>query len=139
MISPAFPPVTNQDLLNVLDMNPLTHYVEALVSIVNQLNWTRIGLISDDTHYNQYTAELLQKHLLDPVVPYIRLRKNPDFHQVLQTIQQYGTQVIVISMNKLAACSLLEVAEKMVLIGHVMHGLFLIMNLILIPLAVMKV
>lgn len=72
----TFPPVTNLDLPNVLDMNPLQHYVEALVGFIGQLNWTRIGLISDDAPYHLFAAEMLEKKLLEnpevTVSPYIR-------------------------------------------------------------------
>ncbi len=45
-------------------MNPLTLYVEALVAFCDHLNWTRIGIISDDTHYYESAAEGIQQKLL---------------------------------------------------------------------------
>ncbi len=107
----------DQDIPNVLDMNPLIHYIEALISFTDSLNWTRIGLISDDTHYHQFAAELLQIQLKDDlrrtVVPYIRLHKGNVFHRALQVTQEYGTHIMIISMDKVAACLLLEEAQKM--------------------------
>ena len=38
----TFLPVTNLALPNVLDMNPLAHYIEAIVSFIDHWNWTRI-------------------------------------------------------------------------------------------------
>lgn len=58
-------PVSNLELPNVLDMNPLQHYIDAVASFVDELNWTRIGLISDDTYYHLFAAEMLQKKLFE--------------------------------------------------------------------------
>ncbi len=95
----------------VINMNPLTHYIDALVSLTWRLNWTRIGLISDDTLYYQFTAELLQRQL--HMVPYITLHHNSLFKQALETIQTYKTQIIIVSADDVTACSLLEEANKM--------------------------
>ena len=57
----TFLPTTNLVLPNLLHMNPLIHYVEALVAFFDHLNWTRIGLISDDTYYYEFAAELVQQ------------------------------------------------------------------------------
>ena len=61
----TFLPTTNLVLPNLLHMNPLTHYVEALATFFDHLNWTRIGLISDDTDYYEFAAELIQQRLLE--------------------------------------------------------------------------
>ena len=45
----TFLPATHLALPNLLHINPLTHYVEALAAFLDGLNWTRIGLISDNT------------------------------------------------------------------------------------------
>ena len=112
----TFLPLVNVNLPTVLDMNPLIHYIHALIGFTNQLNWTRVGLISDGTYYYETAAELLQKLMSQsgkPLVPYIRMKKNSILQQVFQTIQEYETRIIIISMNRLAACSLLEEARKM--------------------------
>ena len=102
---------------HVLDMNPLVHYIEALVSFTDQLNWTRIGLISDGSRYHEYVAEIFQKELLSnfgrSVVPYIRLHQTIDFGRVLTALKEYGTHVVFISMDEVLACLLLKEARKM--------------------------
>ena len=65
------------------------------------------------------------------LVPNIRLDKNFILHEALQTAQEYGTQIVIISMNKVAACSLLKEAKKMDFFGQVLDGSFLILNLAL--------
>ena len=107
----TFLPVTNLALPHVLDMNPLVHYIEALVSFTDQLNWTRIGLISDGSHYHEFAAELFQ--VQRKIAPYIYAQNNSDFHYTLQKIKEYKTQVIVISMDGNNACLLIEEAKKM--------------------------
>ena len=110
-------PNTNHNLLNnFLDMNPLKHYIEALVNLIDQKNWTRIGLINGPTPYHQYVAELLQRDLLNDlginVVPYIRLT-GESFSQPLKVIREYETQIIILSMKGKAVCSLLKEAGKL--------------------------
>ena len=117
----TFLPVTNLALPNVLDMNPLVHYIEALVSFTDQLNWTRIGLISDDALYHQFAAELFKKQLLNKkggfVSPSINLYSfYNDIHHALEQIQNYDTRVILISIDEESACLLLEEARRMNLI-----------------------
>ena len=111
-------PVTKLATLpHVLDMNPLVHYIEALVSFTDALNWTRIGLISDGSRYNEYVAEIFQKELLTNfgrfVVPYIRLHQNTDFGHILTAFKEHGTHVVFISMDEVLACLLLKEARKM--------------------------
>ena len=112
----TFLPVTNVALPNVLDMNPLVHYIESLVSFTDQLNWTRIGLISDGSHYHELAAELFQKQLLDDfnitVAPYIRLDNNSEI-MALQMVQEFETRIIFLSMDAATACSVLEEAQKL--------------------------
>ena len=107
----TFLPVTNLALPNVLDMNPVVHYIEALISFTDELNWTRIGLISDGSHYHEFAAELFQ--VQRKIAPYIYAHNNSDFHYTLQKIEEYKTQVIVISMDGNNACLLIEEAKKM--------------------------
>ena len=113
----TFLPVTNLALPNVLDMNPLVHYIKALVSFIDQLNWTRIGLISDGSHYHQFAADLFQTELLDDfdifVAPYIRLDKDSDILHALKIIKEYDTQIILITMDRASTCLLLEEARRM--------------------------
>ena len=110
-------PVTNLALPNVLDMNPLVHYIKALVSFTNQLNWTRIGLISDGSHYHQFAVDLFQTQLLDNLgisaAPYIRLDKNSSILQALKIIKEYETQIILTTMDRASTCLLLEEARRM--------------------------
>ena len=105
-------PVTNLALPNVLDMNPLVHYIEALVSFIDQLNWTRIGLISDGSHYHGFATELFQVQKRS-IAPYIYADNNSDFHYTLQKIKEYKTQVIVVFMEENNACLLIEEAKMM--------------------------
>ena len=58
------------------------------------------------------------------LVPNIRWDKNFILHETLQTAQEYGTQIVIISMNKVAACSLLKEAD---FIGQALDGSFLIL------------
>ena len=110
-------PVTNLALPNVLDMNPLVYYIRALVSFTYQLNWTRIALISDGSHYHQFAADLFQMQLLDDfdisAAPYIRLAKNSSILQALKIIKEYKTQIILTTMDRASTCLLLEEARRM--------------------------
>lgn len=109
----SFLPVTNLALPNLLDMRPLSHYIESLVGFFDELNWTRIGLITGNSYYYQFAAELLQKRLLqDPqniVIPSVRITDN----KVLQTFQEYETRIIVILTDASTACSLLKEAGEL--------------------------
>ena len=110
-------PVTNLALPNVLDMNPLVHYIKALVSFTDQLNWTRIGLISDGSHYHQFAADLFQTQLLDnfgiSAALYIHWNKNSSIVQALKIIKKYETQIILTTMDEASTCLLLEEARRM--------------------------
>ena len=112
----TFLPVTNLALPHVLDMNPLVHYIEALVSFTEQLNWTRIGLISDGSHYHEFATELFQTQLFDDfnitVAPYVRLDNNSDT-MALQMVQEFETRMIFLSIDAATACSVLEEAQKL--------------------------
>ena len=106
-------PVSNLALPNLLDMEPLSHYIDALVSFLDHLNWTRVGLITDNTYYYQFAAELLQRRLLqDPkntVIPFVRITDNV----LLPVFQEYKTQIIVILMDEKTACLILQEAQKL--------------------------
>ena len=97
-------------------MNPLAHYVEALVAFFDHLNWTRIGLISDDTYYYEFAAELVQQKLLENperrIVPFVRISESDNKTKAIQTFKEYETDVIVISTSDEVACSLIQEARK---------------------------
>lgn len=109
-------PTTNLVLPNLLDMNPLTHYIDALVTFCDQLKWTRIGLISDDNHYYTFAAELLQQKLLEnperTITPFVRIGERDNRSKSIQTFKEYETDVIVISTSDEVACSLIQEAGK---------------------------
>ena len=105
-------PVSHLDLPNALDFNPLEHYVDAMVSFMDQMNWTRVGLISDDAYYHLYAAEVLQKQLLTnperTIAPYIRLAKTDfeDLGIVLREFDEYGTRIVIVLGSKELECLL---------------------------------
>ena len=109
----TFLPVSNLALPNVLDLRPLSHYIEALVGFFDRLNWTRVGLITDNTYYYQFAAELLQKRLLaDPkntVIPFVHITDNV----ILPVFQEYDTRIVVILMDKQTTCLILQEAQKL--------------------------
>ncbi len=112
----SFLPVTSLDLPNVLDMNPLDHYIEALVTFTLQQNWTRIGVISDNTAYYRFAADRLQQQYDNAasqrtVTPFIRRHRKDGLNHILPTLQEYRVQVVVILMSQQDLCSLLKEAE----------------------------
>ena len=112
----TFLPVTHLPLPNVLDMRPLSHYLQAIVSFIQQWNWTRIGLISDDSYYYQYAAELLMKQLSQDgnkvITPLITVTENGRFSDTLDDIRQHKTYVSVILSHGEFICSLLDETAK---------------------------
>ena len=64
----TFLPVTNFDLPNLLDIHPLSHYIETIVSFIDAWNWSRIGLIRDDTLYYQYATEISWQNRRRPLL-----------------------------------------------------------------------
>ncbi len=112
----TFLPLVNVNLANLLDMNPLIHYIQTLISFTDHLKWARVGLVSDGTYYYQFAAQLLQDQSERTLVPYILLEENSILRQALQTIQEHETRVIIVSVKKQTACSLLKEARKMDLI-----------------------
>ena len=101
---------------NVLDMNPLANYVQAVVSFVNRWNWTRIGLIHDDASSHHFAVERLNRRLLEnpavTVTPVVQIRKETEAINVLQEVKDYGTHIIVAAARKELLCLLLQVAHK---------------------------
>ena len=63
ILSPNILPMEDLAYSNVVDMNPLSHYIDAITSLIDRLDWTYIGLITDSTNYQLYAAELLLKKL----------------------------------------------------------------------------
>lgn len=109
----VFSPTLSRVLPNFLDMNPFTHYLEALVKFCSRLNWTRIALVRDDTYHYQYAAELLQIHLENEIVPHVSLElaaSTDSFHRAFDGIKEHGTHVVVMLMND--ACLLLKEAHS---------------------------
>lgn len=109
-------PVTDPVLPSVLDMWPLAHYTEAVVSFIDQWNWTRIGLISDTSNYYRYAAETLHNKILQGsddriVIPSVTVTHESNSFEALNTVKEYGTHVIVVAMD--SACSLLEASHAL--------------------------
>ncbi len=109
-----FLPITNLDLPNILDMNPLEYYIKALVSFLDQQNWTRIGLITGDTYYHRFAAELLQKKLFAnlniTLTPFVRVT-NCRKEDILR-FEEYRTQIIIILAETDLECSILSEAHQ---------------------------
>ena len=100
---------------NVVDMNPLSHYIDAITSLIDRLDWTYIGLITDSSNYQLYAAELLLKKLHSipemTVSPYVRLGlSNEDYIRALQQVEIYKTKAIIMMAREEAACTVLEYA-----------------------------
>ena len=100
---------------NVVDMNPLSQYIDAITSLIDRLDWTYIGLITDSTNYQLYAAELLLKKLHSipemTVSPFIRLGlSNEDYIQALQQVEIYRTKVIIMMVSEEVACTILKYA-----------------------------
>jgi hypothetical protein len=108
--STTFLPTANLLPPNVLEMYPLRHYMDALITFFAQLDWTRIGLISDGTPYHQLAAEMLQQRLR--FMPYVRIREGINRAKTIRTFEEYGTDVIVVSASGETACSLVQAATQ---------------------------
>ena len=109
-------PLAGLSLPNVFDMNPLIHYVEAISAFTAQWKWTRVALISDIDAYYGFMAELLQQRMDKSgktVAPHIGVYSNHSVLQALQTLQEYNTQIVIVSVRKSLACSLLVEAERL--------------------------
>ena len=110
-------PVTNSDLPNLLDIQPLSHYIETIVSFIDAWNWSRIGLIRDDTLYYQYAAEMLNAKLVESskTIALNCMVKKSEHHvqHVLQQAKVYDTHILILSMRKETALFLLKEAQKM--------------------------
>ena len=96
-------------------MNPLSHYIDAITSLIDRLDWTYIGIITDSTNYQLYAAGLLLKKLHSipemTVSPYVSLGlSNEDYIQALQQVEIYRTKVIIMMASEEAACNILKYA-----------------------------
>ena len=117
ILSPNILPLEDIGNYNVVDMNPLSHYIDAITSLIDRLDWTYIGLITDSTNYQLYAAELLLKKLHSipelTVSPYVRLGlSNEDYIRALQQVEIYRTKVIIIMASEEATCNILEYASQ---------------------------
>ena len=118
ILSPNILPLEDLGYSNVVDMNPLSHYIDAITSLIDRLNWTYIGLITDSTNYQLYAAELLLKKLHSipemTVSPYVRLGlSNEDYIRALQQVEIYRTKVIIMMASEEAACHILKYALQL--------------------------
>ena len=117
ILSPSILPLEDLGYSNVVDMNPLSHYIDAITSLIDRLDWTYIGLITDSTNYQLYAAELLLKKLHSipemTVSPYVRLGlSNEDYIRALQQVELYKTKVIIMMASEEATCNILEYASQ---------------------------
>ena len=115
ILSPSILPLEDLGHSNVVDMNPLSHYIDAITSLIDRLNWTYIGLITDSTNYQLYAAELLLKKLHSiqemTVSPYVRLGlSHEDYIRALQQVKRYQTKAIIIMVSEETACTILKYA-----------------------------
>ena len=115
--SPNTLPLEDLGYSNVVDMNPLSHYIDAITSLIDRLDWTYIGLITDSTNYQLYAAELLLKKLYSipeiTVSPYVRLgQSNEDYIQALQHVKRYQTKAIIMMVSEETACTMWKYALK---------------------------
>lgn len=107
-------PFTSSGTSRVVDMNPLSHYIEGLVQFMDNLNWTRVGLISDETQYHQYVSVQIEQGIqFSPGKTVVRMGQyDSSLHTLLQ-VKRYGTDVVIISADEITACSILDNASKL--------------------------
>ncbi len=109
-------PVIRLGLPKVLDFDPLEHYIKAVTSFTHNMNWTRVGLVSDYSLYYQFSANLLQKVLFSEyeefTIPFLIETGANNFALTFSKIIEYGTKIMMVSMERKSACSLLEEATK---------------------------
>ena len=109
----TFLPVTNLALPNLLDLHPLSHYIEAIVSFIDEWKWSRIGMIRDDTLYHQYAAEMLFTKLAGAsktITPNFTVSRSVD---ILKQVREYGTYIFILCMRTENALLLLEEAQEL--------------------------
>ena len=107
-------PVTDLSTLpNVLDMNPLSHYIQATASFVKEQNWIRIGLISGRSSLYHYVAESLAGEIrgTSKVILSSNLQAcggSSNILVLLDELQEYNVHFAVLLMDKALACCFLE-------------------------------
>ena len=72
-----------------------------MVNFVDQWEWSRIGLIRDDTPYYHHAAELLHKKLTGTtrtITPVLTVTKVGGT-SVLRQVKDYGTHIFILSMG----------------------------------------
>ena len=103
----TFLPVTNLALPNLLD---ISHYIETIISFIDEWKWSRIGLIRDDTLYYQHAAEMLHTKLAGAnktITPNLIVSKfGINIHQVLKQVGEYGTYIHFCSLLEYRDCPL---------------------------------
>ena len=113
----TFLPVTNLVLPNLLDIHPLSHYIETIVSFIDEWRWSRIGMIRDDTLYYQYAAEMLHAKLAEAsktISPNFSMKKSDlNIRHLLQQAKEYDTHVFILSMRTETALLLLKEAQEL--------------------------
>ena len=111
---PSLPVTDLSTLPNVLDMNPLSPYIQVTASFIKEWNWNRIGLVAESSNYYQFTTDLLQNALAENpnvlVTPLINIRRTSDSVNAVKQIKDYGTHIVVIVVSTKLACSLLQEA-----------------------------
>ena len=110
VVPSSFLPIFNTTLPNVFHLKPPSHYIEGIVSLIRYWNWTRIGVIADDTIFYQSAAEMLlgSTAFNGTALPYIRTNNKGDFARVLSEIQEYRTHIFVVLMREPLTCSLFK-------------------------------
>ena len=117
----TFPPLIANT--NVLDLNPLQHYLDALVGLIQHQKWSQIRLISEEVPYYRYAAEKLQMQLKEEGNSIESLTPHFGIHGArlaLRTIRECSsTDVILIFMSEPSVCLLLEEAER---VHHILRS-----------------
>ena len=94
-------------------MKPLSHYIDAIALFIDRWNWTRVGLISDNSFYYHYAREVLLKRIQNDPYKIVTLTINQDSDiESIQAFKEYDAHIIVMIMDKNVACSVLEQAKK---------------------------
>ena len=86
-----------------------------MVNFVDQWEWSRIGLIRDDTPYYHHAAELLHKKLTGTTrtITSVLTVTKVGGTSVLRQVKDYGTHIFILSMGGDTALLVLEEAEKL--------------------------
>ncbi len=99
----SFLPVSSLSLSHVFDMKPLSHYIEGIVRFIQYWNWTRVGVIADDTSYYHFAAERFPLTGLNKTAtPYNYTDEWAA--RVLYEIQEFRTHIFVILIDGRISC-----------------------------------